>query len=41
MAMGIVYKNVFRLVKDDEFNKGVDNVALIAGLAQKHYFRAY
>jgi hypothetical protein len=41
MVQGVFYKNLFNLFKEDEYKLGIDKIASIAGLAQKHYFRAY
>ena len=41
MTLGIFYKNLFNLFKEDEYKLGIDKIASIAGLAQKNFFHAY
>ena len=41
MVIGIFYKNLFNLFKEDEYKLGIDKIASIAGLAQKNFFHAY
>jgi len=39
--LGIFYKNLFNLFKEDEYKLGIDKIASIAGLAQKNFYHAY
>lgn len=41
LCLGIFYKNLFNLFKEDEYKLGIDKIASIAGLAQKHFYHAY
>lgn len=41
LCLGVFYKNLFNLFKEDEYKLGIDKIASIAGLAQKHFYHAY
>ncbi len=41
LSLGVFYKNLFNLFKEDEYKLGIDKIASIAGLAQKHFYHGY
>jgi len=41
LSQGLIYKNLFNIFKEDEFKLGINNIASIAGEAQKKFYNAY
>lgn len=41
LVQGVFYKNLFNLFKEDEYKLGIDKIASLAGLAQKHFYHSY
>jgi hypothetical protein len=41
LSQGVIYKNLFNLFKEDEYKLGINNIASIAGEAQKKFYNAY
>ncbi len=41
LSIGIFYKNMFNIFKDDEYKLGIDKVASLAGLAQRNFYHSY
>lgn len=41
LSLGIVYKCMFDIFKDDEFKLGINKIAVLASLAKENFFKAY
>ena len=41
LSLGIIYKCMFDIFKEDEFKHGINKIASLASLAQENFFKAY
>lgn len=41
LSLGIVYKSMFEMFKEDEYKLGINKIGSLAALAQENFFKAY
>lgn len=41
LSLGIIYKSMFDMFKEDEYKHGINKIASLAVLAQENFYKAY